>query len=182
MDANADRSPVPPGRRPAVLGLVAPSGTGKTTLLCRLVPLLKGHGLRVGAVKHTHHGFDLDRPGKDSHRLREAGVEQMLLVGPGRWALLAEAVGEGEDTLDRALAHMEVGGLDLILVEGYRGSRHPKVELYRAAVGDAPLYPTDPTVIAVASDDPLPAPTDLPVLPLDQPDDVARFVLEFLRR
>ena len=167
---------------PVVLGFVAPSGTGKTTLLCALVPILRARGLRVGAVKHTHHGFDLDHPGKDSHRLREAGVERMLLVGPGRWALLADDEGDAGDTLDRALAHMDGGGLDLVLVEGYRGARFPKIELCRAALGEAPLYPGDATVVAVAASGALPAPTELPVLPLDEPEAIADFILAFMRR
>jgi molybdopterin-guanine dinucleotide biosynthesis protein B len=167
---------------PAVIGFVAPSGTGKTTLLCALVPILRARGLRVGAVKHTHHGFDLDRPGKDSHRLREAGVERMLLVGPGRWALLAEDPGEAGDTLDRALAHMEGGGLDLVLVEGYRGARYPKIELCRQPAGEPPLYIGDPAVVAVAASGPLPAPTRLPVLPLDEPEEIADFILAFMGR
>ncbi len=174
--------PVLSGTRARVVGVVAPSGTGKTTLLCRVVPILRARGLRVGAVKHAHHGFDLDRPGKDSHRLREAGVEQILLVGPERWALLGEAEPGEQDTLERALERMDAERLDVILVEGYRGSRYPKIEVYRDAIGEPPLHPADPSVIAVATNGPLPAPTTLPVLPLDDPERVASFLLRFVRR
>ena len=165
-----------------MLGFVAPSGTGKTTLLAKIVPILRRHGLKVGAVKHSHHGFDLDRPGKDSYRLREAGVQEMLLVSARHWALLVDEPENDPTPLEEVVRRLYLGRLDVVLVEGYRGTEFPKIELRRREVAEPPLYGRDPSVIAVATDGDLPEPTDLPVLPLDDPEPVADFILAFIRR
>lgn len=187
----APSQPSPPGGAPAaggphgrvpVLGFVAPSGTGKTTLLTKVIPILRRAGLKIGAVKHSHHGFDLDRPGKDSYRLREAGVQEMLLVSAKHWALLVDEDENDVTPLEEVVKRLYLGRLDVVLVEGYRGTEFPKIELRRHGTAEPPLYPKDPSVIAVATDGDLPEPTGLPVLPISDPEAVAAFVLDFLRR
>ncbi len=137
-----------------LLGFAAFSGTGKTTLLERLIPLLREQGLRIALVKHTHHDFDIDRPGKDSYRLREAGAEQVLLASNRRWALLVETPGQDEADLGELLRHIDAGRADLVLVEGFRHLAIPKIELHREATGRPWLHPDDPNIIAVVSDRP----------------------------
>lgn len=161
-----------------VFGCVAPSGSGKTTLLRQLVAVLRERGLRVGYLKHAHHSFDLDRPGKDSFELRAAGAAQTLLASRERWALLVEDASRGSDPdLHEMLARFESGRLDLILVEGFKQAHYPKIEVYRAALGQAPLYPHDPDIVAVATDDALPRRPHPPRLPLGDAAAVADFIL-----
>jgi len=136
-----------------VLGFVGPSDSGKTTLLRRLIPILSARGLRLGYLKHAHHRFDLDVPGKDSYEIRAAGAEQTLLASRERWALQVENRTKGSDPdLWQMLDRFEGDRLDLVLVEGFKHAAYPKIEVLRAAVGEAPLYPQDPDIIAVASD------------------------------
>ncbi len=163
-----------------VLGFAAFSGTGKTTLLKRLLPLLTEAGLRVGMVKHAHHSFEVDRPGKDSYELRKAGAQQMLVASSRRWALMAETPErQGDPALDELLAHLDQSALDLILVEGFKHLRYPKVELHRPELGHPLLCAEDPSVVAVASNAPLDLPRALPLLDLDAPDAIAAFVREY---
>lgn len=169
-----------------VIGFVGPSGSGKTTLLRRLVPILVGHGLRLGYLKHAHHRFDLDRPGKDSYEIRAAGVEQTLLASRQRWALQVENRAKGLDPdLWEMLGRFEGDRLDLVLVEGFKHASYPKIEVYRRAVSEPPLYPQDPDILAVASDHDLTprvegrAPPH--ALSLDDPRGIANFILERLR-
>jgi molybdopterin-guanine dinucleotide biosynthesis protein B len=165
-------SPIP------VIGFVASSGSGKTTLLRRVVPLLVARGLRIGYLKHAHHGFDLDVPGKDSYELRASGAAQTLLVSDERWALQAEQAVKGRDPdLGVMLGLFDAGCLDLILVEGFKHARYPKIEVYRPAHGRPPLYPDDPDILAVVTDAPLPAGVAPEVLPLDDPQPVVGFIL-----
>lgn len=160
-----------------VLGFVAPSGSGKTTLLRRLVAALQSRGLRVGYLKHAHHSFDLDRPGKDSYEIRAAGAAQTLLASRERWALQVENDRKGEDPdLESMLARFECDRLDLVLVEGFKHARYPKIEVYRTALGLSPLYPNDPEIIALATDDPPPVFPHPPVLPLTEIDALVDFI------
>ncbi len=164
-----------------VFGVVAPSGSGKTTLLRRLVAVLHGQGLRVGYLKHAHHTFDLDVSGKDSFEIRAAGASQTLLASRERWALQVENPSRGIDPdLHAMLSRFESERLDLILVEGFKHACYPKIEVYRAALGQAPLYPDDADIIAVATADPLPAPLHPVVLPLDDAQAIADFILSQL--
>lgn len=164
-----------------ILGFAAYSGTGKTTLLTRLLPLLTARGIRVGMVKHAHHSFEMDRPGKDSYALRQAGARQMLVASRKRFALLVEDdAGVADPDLNTLIAHLDQTSLDLILVEGFKHERIPKIELHRPSLGKPLLFPHDPGFIAVASDAPLPAATDLPVLDLNRPDSIRDFILEQL--
>ena len=160
-----------------VLGLVGWSGSGKTTLLVALLPLLRASGLSVSTVKHAHHGFDMDRPGKDSFRHRAAGAHEVLVVGGARWALLHEVDG-AEPPLPNLLARMEQ--VDLVLVEGFKTHPYPKLEIHRPALGKPPIWPEQPDVIAVASDVDL---EDVPaLLPLEQPRRVAEWTLRFVEQ
>jgi molybdopterin-guanine dinucleotide biosynthesis protein B len=158
-----------------VLGVVGWSGSGKTTLLVAVLPLLRAAGLTVSTVKHVHHGFDMDRPGKDSFRHREAGAHEVMVAAGTRWALLHELDG-AEPPLPALLERM--ARVDLVLVEGYKTHAFPKLEVHRPSLGKPALWPGDPDVIAVASDTVLaepPGPRDW--LPLNEPAVVARWVL-----
>jgi molybdopterin-guanine dinucleotide biosynthesis protein B len=157
-----------------MLGVIGSSGSGKTTLMTLVLPLLRQNGLRVSALKHAHHGFDIDRPGKDSFRFREAGAEEVMLVADGRWALLREAAPE-EDMSLRALAERMVP-VDLILVEGFKLAEIPKIEVFRPSLGKAPFFPGDPGIVAVASDADVDAGGRVR-LRLDAPETVADFIM-----
>jgi molybdopterin-guanine dinucleotide biosynthesis protein B len=139
-----------------VFGIAGFSGMGKTTLLARLVPALGARGLVVSMIKHSHKDIEVDRPGKDSWRLREAGCREVLLLGRTRWALMHELRGAPEPTLDEVLAR--IGACDLVLVEGFKGGDFPKLEVWRAEPGKPTLWPHWPGIRAIASDDDPPIP------------------------
>ena len=157
-----------------VFGIAGYSGAGKTTLLERLIPVFTARGLRVAVIKHAHHGFDLDTPGKDSWRHREAGAEQVLMLSGQRWVLMHELRGEPEPDLDAQLARLSP--CDLVLVEGFKAVQIPKLEVHRPAVGKPLQYPDNPAIVAIATDVPLDAP--LPRLDLNDPAAVADFILQ----
>ena len=162
-----------------LLGMAAWSGTGKTTLLEKLIPLLKAKGLRVAVIKHAHHDFDIDRPGKDSHRLRHAGASQMLVASRKRWALMVETDDDrAEPQLDELLAVLDQDKLDLILVEGFKHEAFPRIELHRGALNRPMLFPHDPQIIAIAADCPIDAP--IPRLDINDVEEIATFVLRRL--
>lgn len=140
-------------KEPRVLGITGWSGSGKTTLLVKLIPLLKGLGLKLATLKHAHHEFDVDTPGKDSYEHRKAGASEVIICSSRRWVQMHELDGEGEPSLGQLLKL--VSPCDLILVEGFKREPHPKLEVYRRAIGKLPLYPGDPRVLAVATDEPL---------------------------
>ncbi|MCK5665363.1 MAG: molybdopterin-guanine dinucleotide biosynthesis protein B [Thiotrichaceae bacterium] len=165
-----------------ILGFVAYSGTGKTTLLLKIIPLLKAKGIRIGMIKHSHHKkFDIDHPGKDSYRLRQAGAEQMLVASRKRWALMIETGDElKEPNLKQLLSHFEQDKLDMILVEGFKHENFPKIEVHRPSLGRPLFVSPDPTIIAIASDAPPIEATDLPVLDMNQPEQIVTFIEEWL--
>jgi molybdopterin-guanine dinucleotide biosynthesis adapter protein len=155
-----------------VWGVTGWKNTGKTTLTERLVAEFVRQGLRVSTVKHAHHATEIDHPGRDSHRHREAGAGQVLVASPVRWALITELRGAEEPPLDALLARLDP--CDLILIEGYKTAPHPKIETHRQAAGRDLLAPSNPTVRAVASDG---APdTSLPVFHLDDVGAIAAFI------
>lgn len=159
-----------------IFGLTGWSGSGKTSLMVRLIPALTARGLRVSTVKHAHKGFDIDHPGKDSHNHRLAGATEVLVSSPRRWALMHELRdGEPELTLEQLVA--KVAPVDLLLVEGFKRDRHEKIEVWRAEVDKALIAPDDPTIVAVASDGGVPG-CPVPVLDLNDADAVAAFVVE----
>jgi len=161
-----------------VLGFAAYSGTGKTTLLKQLLPLLRERGLRVGMVKHAHHDFDIDTPGKDSYELRKAGANEMLIASGKRWALMVETEQAGDPVLQEMLEHLDQENLDLILVEGFKHEAFQKIELHRPSIGKPLIFPTDPGVIAVATDAELGQATALPVLDINAIPSIADFIME----
>ncbi|WP_298725692.1 molybdopterin-guanine dinucleotide biosynthesis protein B [uncultured Ferrovibrio sp.] len=160
-----------------VLGIAGWSGSGKTTLLTDLIPLLTAHGLRISTIKHAHHEFDVDQPGKDSYRHREAGATEVLISSAKRFALLHEHRGDPEPSLNELLARL--APVDLVLVEGFKKEAHPKIEVWRQSVGKPMLQPDDPYVIAVASDGPI-AGLPVPVLDASRPQQIAEFILAWM--
>jgi molybdopterin-guanine dinucleotide biosynthesis protein MobB len=162
-----------------VLGFAAFSGTGKTTLLEKLIPLLTAQGLRIGMVKHAHHEFDIDQPGKDSYRLRKAGAGQMLIASSQRQALMTENITLQEPHLDELLARLDMESIDLVLVEGFKHLSFPKIELHREALGKTLLHPGDPDIIAVASDH-LTDCGDLPALDINDTAAITAFIVNWL--
>lgn len=165
-----------------VLGFTAYSGTGKTTLITSVLPLLSREGVRVGVIKHAHHSFEIDHKGKDSFELRKAGARQMLIGSERRWALMVEMDESEKSTLDKMIARLDKRKLDLILVEGFKPERIPKIEIVRPSLGKKPFYPADPDIIAVATDAELPVSTSLPVLDLNNPDDVSNYIIQHVIR
>jgi molybdopterin-guanine dinucleotide biosynthesis adapter protein len=151
-----------------VIGIAGWSGAGKTTLLTRVIPCLTGRGMRVSTIKHAHHDFDVDQPGKDSHTHRTAGATEVLVSSANRWALMHEMRGEGEMALDALLA--KLSQVDLVLVEGFKKQAHPKLEVYRVVVGKPLLHPEDQNIVAIASDGALEA--SVPVVSLDDTEAV----------
>lgn len=162
---------------PAILGFAAYSGTGKTTLLTRLIPLLKQRGLRIGVIKHSHHDFEIDYPGKDSYQLRSAGASPVMIVSPYRRALITEFDPPSKISLQEQLSVFPTDELNLILVEGFRHEHFAKIELHRPSLGKDLLYPNDTSIIAIASDQPLNTQTQLPCLDLNNPNDIADFII-----
>ena len=153
-----------------IIGLAGWSGSGKTTLLTKVIPCLVARGLKVSTLKHAHHGFDLDQPGKDSHSHRMAGATEVLVGSSVRFALVHELRGEPEPAL--AVLLRKLSPVDLVLVEGYKRAPHPKLEVYRAAIGKPLIQPDDRAIVAVASDVPLPQVT-VPVVDLDDVERIA---------
>lgn len=154
-------------------GFAGYSGAGKTTLIERLIPRFTAQGLRISLIKHAHHGFDLDRSGKDTFRFREAGATEVFLGSSQRWVLMHELQGRAEPTLEQQLALMSP--CDLVLVEGFKDTPIPKLEVHRAANGKPLIHPENPNVIAIASDFPIDSP--LPWFNLDDIDAIADFIL-----
>ena len=163
-----------------IFGIAGRSGMGKTTLLEKLIPALSARGLSVSLIKHSHKAVDIDRPGKDSHRLREAGCAEVLLLGPARWALMHELRGAPEPTLEELVPHMQ--RCDLLLIEGFKGGDFPKLEVWRASEGKPMLWGEWPGIVGVASDDlaavtTLPPPAGPPRLDLHDVAAIADFAL-----
>ena len=161
-----------------IAGLAGWSGAGKTTLLVRLIPALTGRGLKVSTIKHAHHRFDLDQPGKDSWRHREAGATEVMVASDTRWALQHELRGAPEPTLKALVARMSE--VDLVLIEGFKRHPHPKLEIHRPELEKPLLYPDDPDIrgIAVVGRTDSMAAGALPVMSADDVEGIARFMLD----
>ena len=160
-----------------IIGFAAFSGTGKTTLLTQLIPILKEQNLRIGLIKHSHHNFEIDQPGKDSYRLRKAGAKTVLLASKLRRAIITEIEPAGEPRLADQIQLIDQSTLDLILVEGFKAELFPKIELHRPSLNKPLLYPSDRNIIAVASDIPLDLPDHLTGLNLNDPSMIADYIL-----
>src|ERR1700730_1582921 len=157
-----------------IIGLAGWSGSGKTTLLTKVIPRIVARGLTVSTIKHAHHSFDLDQPGKDSHSHRLAGATEVLAGSARRWAIVQELPGEAEPTLTVLLR--KASPVDLVVVEGYKAERHPKLEVYRSSNGKPLLHPEDPAIVAIASDVAL-ANARVPVVDLNDVEGVIEIVL-----
>ncbi|EIA4707463.1 bifunctional molybdopterin-guanine dinucleotide biosynthesis adaptor protein MobB/molybdopterin molybdotransferase MoeA [Vibrio cholerae] len=177
MIASAHQNPQRPNL--PLLGFAAYSGTGKTTLLEALLPKLTAAGLRIGLLKHAHHDFDVDKPGKDSYRLRKAGASQMLIASRNRHALMTETP-DAEAEFDYLLTRFDAEKLDVILVEGCKNIAFPKIELHRAEVGKPWLYPHDENIIAIAADETVE--TALPQMNINDLDAISDFVLHYVKQ
>jgi molybdopterin-guanine dinucleotide biosynthesis protein B len=158
-----------------VFGLAGWSGSGKTTLLKRLIPEITARGVSVSTIKHAHHAFDIDLPGKDSYEHRAAGATEVMISSVNRWAIVHELRGEAELLLAEILARMTP--VDLVLIEGYKHAGHDKLEVHRAALGKPLLCAEDPEIVAVATDVALPG-LNVPDIPLANIAAIADFVLE----
>jgi molybdopterin-guanine dinucleotide biosynthesis adapter protein len=159
--------------RAKILGIVGWSGSGKTTLITRLIPLLAARGLRIATLKHAHHAFDVDQPGKDSYEHRKAGASEVIVSSSRRWVQMHE-IGEGREAPLPQLLR-QISPCDLILIEGYKSERHSKLEVFRDAVGKAPLYPKDRHIVAIASDPVIPG-LRVPVVDLNDIEAVGNAV------
>jgi molybdopterin-guanine dinucleotide biosynthesis protein MobB len=169
------QSPLP------LLGFSAFSGTGKTTLLRQLIPILKDSGLRIAIAKHAHHSFDIDHPGKDSYELRKAGADQVLVASRNRIAWVMETADEQEPVLSQVIRDLQPATLDLILVEGFKKEPFPKIELHRPSLGKELLFPNDSNIIALATDAPVNWSGPLPLLlDLNDPQTIAGFILQHI--
>ncbi len=159
-----------------VIGLAGWSGAGKTTLLTRVIPELKSRGVTISTIKHAHHKFDIDTPGKDSWAHRQAGAQEVLVASSHRWALMRELHDEPEWTLPDLLT--KLGHVDLVIVEGFKTGAHPKIEVFRGENGKPLLYPGDRDIVAIASNMPV-AGSKLPVVNLDDAAGIADLMLQF---
>lgn len=166
-----------------ILGFAAPSGTGKTTLLTQLIPQLKKQHIRVGLIKHSHHNFQIDKPGKDSFRLREAGATPVMLVSSHRRAVITEFANPQEPELDEQLKYFDQSELDLLLVEGFKSEAFPKIELHRPSLLKPLLYASDLNIIALASDTDIKPTRDIICLDLNNIPQISQFILQtFLQK
>jgi molybdopterin-guanine dinucleotide biosynthesis adapter protein len=159
-----------------IFGFAGWSGSGKTTLIEKLIPRFVGRGLRVSLIKHAHHNFDVDTPGKDSYRHRQAGASEILVTSSRRWVLMHELRGSQEPSFDEQIKR--IAPCDLLLVEGFKFAPIPKLEVWRKETGEALLHPNDPHIVALATD--ANVQTKLPILDLDDDAAVSAFILEYL--
>ena len=157
-----------------VFGLAGWSGSGKTSLMVRLLPVLTGRGYSVSTMKHAHHNFEMDREGKDSYEHRMAGATEVLVTSARRWALLHELRDRPEPSMAEMITRMTP--VDLLLIEGFKREEHDKLEVHRPSIGKPPLYPDDPRIVAVASDEEMPG-LALPRLELDDSEAIADFIV-----
>jgi molybdopterin-guanine dinucleotide biosynthesis protein B len=159
-----------------IFGLAGWSGSGKTTLMVHLLPELVGRGVKVSTVKHAHHDFEIDRPGKDSYEHREAGATEVMITGGKRWALMHEIREKAEPSVAELMRHMTL--VDLLMIQGFKNDEHPKLEVFRAATGKPLLCTQDQNIVAVASDEAL-AGLDIPQLDLNNVPAIADFIIDY---
>lgn len=161
-----------------IFGIIGWSGSGKTELVVKLIPELKGRGFSISTIKHAHHGFDMDRPGKDTFRHREAGAKEVMVASAERWALQRELDSEAE--FDMAELIRRMNPVDIVLVEGFKSHKNPKLEVYRPSLGKLLIATNDPTVVAVACDGDVAAP-GAQILDLNDPLAIADFIVDYLK-
>ncbi len=158
-----------------IFGLSGWSGSGKTTLVVDLIPEIISRGYSVSTVKHTHHRFDIDRPGKDSFNHREAGASEVMIASSTRWALMRELRETAEPNIQELISHMSP--VDLVIIEGFKSYPHPKIEVHRPSIGKALLCLDDPSVVAVASNEAIEETLNVPLLDLDNIISIADYIL-----
>ena len=164
-----------------ILGLCAYSGTGKTTLLEKLIPTLSQHGYDIAVIKHAHHSFEIDHPEKDSYKIRKAGAQQILISSKKRWAMIHENSSNHEElSLQEALSHIVTDDIDFVIVEGYKSEPIPKIEIHRPSLGKPLISSTDKHVIAIATDEPDQINSCLPLLELNNPKQIAQFIEQYI--
>ena len=163
-----------------MIGFAAYSGTGKTTLLKKVIPELKSHGLGIAVIKHAHHSFEIDHEGKDSYELRKAGADQLLIGSKERWALIVENP-EEDLSLENYIQNLNLDKTDLVLVEGFKPEKIAKIELYRPSLNNEPFFLTDDSIIAVATDDTPQYKTDLPLLDLNNSKQISNFIIDYFK-
>lgn len=161
-------------KAPKVFGFAGWSGSGKTTLLCAVIPHIVAAGFRVSTIKHAHHSFDIDQPGKDSFKHRSAGATEVMIASASRWALMHELRNQQEPEPEELWAQM--APVDIILIEGFKRQPHPRLEVHRPSVGKPLLCRDDDRIVAIASDAPLPN-LKIPLLDLNDPPAIARFIM-----
>lgn len=165
-----------------ILGFSAYSGTGKTTLLSKVLPLLKSHGIRTAVIKHAHHDFDVDHVGKDSHTLRHAGATQMLIASSKRWALMLETPNNSDDPkLVELINQLNQSQLDIILVEGFKDELFPKIELHRPSLGKPFLHTHDENIIAIATDEDIQTKRNIPTLDINNIKQITDYILDYIQ-
>ena len=166
-----------------ILGFAAYSGTGKTTLLINIIPLLKKKDYKIGVIKHAHHAFDIDKKGKDSYELRKAGASHMLITSNQRWALMVENDISKEPDVEEYIKKFEDENIDLILIEGFKTQDIPKIELHRPSLGHPLLCVNDKNIIAIATDSKLSEDVDIPILDLNDHKMIIEYIIsEFLKK
>ena len=165
-----------------IIGFCAHSGTGKTTLLKQVIPILKDKGFKIGIVKHAHHNFDTDHPGKDSYELRKAGAKNILVSSSRRWALIHEHFSENKEaTLAELIDIITRQKLDVVLVEGFKHEAFPKIELHRSNLEHPYMYQQDKHIVALATDEKTPSDIPLPILDINNPEQIADFIINYCR-
>ncbi len=163
-----------------VMGFAAFSGVGKTSLITQVISQLREDGLRVGVIKHAHHNFEIDKPEKDSFKFRKSGASQTLVASAKRWALVHELEEEpGDNYLAQLLGQLDLNSLDLVIVEGFKRAPIPKIELHRPSLGHPLLFPHDPNIVALATDEVDTYDWGLPVFDLDAPSGITNFILTY---
>jgi len=163
-----------------VIGFAAFSGVGKTSLITQVIEQLRANGLRVGVIKHAHHSFEIDKPRKDSYKLRKSGAVQTLIASANRWALINEFDEEpGDNYLGQLLEQLDLENLDLVIVEGFKRAPIPKIEIHRPSLQKPLLFPYDPNIFALATDEADRHDWGLPVFDLDKPETIAHFIQDF---
>lgn len=161
-----------------LLGFAAYSGSGKTTLLSKIIPIFVSCNIRVGVLKHAHHNFDIDHPGKDSHTLRHAGASQTLIASSRRWALMTETPDNSKaPCLNEMLTQLDQSQLDLILIEGFKDESHPKIELHRPSLGTPLLHTNDENIVAIATDEIIQLERNIPQLDINNENQIVDFIL-----
>jgi molybdopterin-guanine dinucleotide biosynthesis protein B len=164
-----------------IIGFSAFSGSGKTTLLEKLIPIFSAHQLKVAVIKHAHHSFDIDHPEKDSYKIRKSGAQQILISSQKRWAMIHELDSEQDElTLEQALQHISTSAIDFVIVEGFKSAAITKIEIHRPALGKPLISSEDEHVVAIATDEPDKINSPLPLLDLNDPEQIAAYIEQII--